>query len=94
MCSFETYPFFLTISLGVYYFLKPLNYAFNNAEFAKEFNQRKPTTDHWMDFSIESVQEFICSQGRHWIINGYEFGVERTSRTKSQLHSGGKECGS
>lgn len=28
------------------------DYAFKNAIFAKEFNQRKPSTDHWMDISI------------------------------------------
>ena len=30
------------------------DYAFQNAEFNKVFNKRKPTTDHWMDFSIGS----------------------------------------
>lgn len=30
------------------------DYAFKNEEFSKAFNQRKPTTDHWMDFSIGS----------------------------------------
>lgn len=30
------------------------DYAFQNAEFEKAFNKRKPTTDHWMDFSIGS----------------------------------------
>ena len=30
------------------------DYAFQNTEFAKVFNKRKPTTDHWMDFSIGS----------------------------------------
>ena len=30
------------------------DYAFQNAEFAKLFNKRKPNTDHWMDFSIGS----------------------------------------
>ena len=30
------------------------DYAFQNAEFNKAFNKRKPTTDHWMDFSIGS----------------------------------------
>ena len=30
------------------------DYAFQNAEFAKSFNKRKPNTDHWMDFSIGS----------------------------------------
>lgn len=28
--------------------------AFNDADFSKAFNKRKPTTDHWMDFSIGS----------------------------------------
>jgi hypothetical protein len=30
------------------------DYAFKNTEFSKIFNKRKPTTDHWMDFSIGS----------------------------------------
>lgn len=29
-------------------------YAFANAQFARLFNRRKPTTDHWMSFSIGS----------------------------------------
>lgn len=34
-------------------------YAFANAEFAKVFNKRKPTTAHWMDFSIGSSACYI-----------------------------------
>lgn len=30
------------------------DYAFANAQFAKAFNKRKATTDHWMDLSIGS----------------------------------------
>ncbi|MBR1921163.1 MAG: DUF4268 domain-containing protein [Kiritimatiellae bacterium] len=30
------------------------DYAFQSAEFAREFNRRKPTYDHWLDFSIGS----------------------------------------
>lgn len=30
------------------------DYAFKNKEFAKTFNKRKPTTDHWMNFSVGS----------------------------------------
>ena len=30
------------------------DYAFSDANFSKCFNKRKPTTDHWMDFSIGS----------------------------------------
>ncbi len=30
------------------------DYVFQNAEFNKAFNKRKPTTDNWMDFSIGS----------------------------------------
>lgn len=29
-------------------------YAFKNLQFAKNFKQRKPSTDHWMNFSIGS----------------------------------------
>jgi hypothetical protein len=30
------------------------NYAYKNTEFPKQFKQRKPSTDHWMTFSIGS----------------------------------------
>jgi len=30
------------------------DYAFQNSEFAKQFKQRKPSTDHWMTLSIGS----------------------------------------
>lgn len=30
------------------------DYAFSDANFSRIFNKRKPTTDHWMDFSISS----------------------------------------
>ena len=30
------------------------DYAFSDAYFSRIFNKRKPTTDHWMDFSIGS----------------------------------------
>lgn len=30
------------------------NYAFQNAQFAKNFKRRKPSTDHWTDFSVGS----------------------------------------
>lgn len=30
------------------------DYAFQNSEFSKAFNKRKPTTDHWMSFGIGS----------------------------------------
>lgn len=30
------------------------DYAFQNSEFAKQFKQRKPSTDHWMSLSIGS----------------------------------------
>lgn len=35
-------------------------YAFNDTQFAKHFNQRKANTDHWMDFSIGSSACHIC----------------------------------
>lgn len=28
------------------------DYAFQNAQFSKNFNRRKPSTDHWMNFSV------------------------------------------
>lgn len=36
------------------------NYAFANPQFAKNFNQRKASTDHWMDLSIGSSDCHIC----------------------------------
>lgn len=30
------------------------DYAFKNCQFAKNFNRRKPSTDHWMNFSVGS----------------------------------------
>lgn len=30
------------------------DYAFQNSQFSKRFNRRKPSTDHWMNFSIGS----------------------------------------
>lgn len=30
------------------------DYAFNNPSFAKNFKRRKPSMDHWMNFSIGS----------------------------------------
>ena len=30
------------------------DYAFQNTQFAKNFNRRKPSTDHWMNFSVGS----------------------------------------
>lgn len=30
------------------------DYAFKNKEFAREFNPRKPSTDHWLNFAIGS----------------------------------------
>ena len=35
-------------------------YAFANNNFAKEFNKRKASTDHWMTFSIGSSYCHIC----------------------------------
>lgn len=35
------------------------NYAFQNATFAKEFKKRKPSTHHWMNYSIGSSECYI-----------------------------------
>lgn len=35
------------------------DYAFQNAQFAKEFNRRKPSTDYWMNYSIGSSDCYI-----------------------------------
>lgn len=49
------------------------DYAFQNTEFAKVFNKRKPTTDHWMDFSIGSS---ACHIGVTQIQKRSAIGVE------------------
>lgn len=49
------------------------DYAFQNIEFAKVFNKRKPTTDHWMDFSIGSS---ACHIGVTQIQKRSAIGVE------------------
>lgn len=35
------------------------DYAFQNVKFAKEFKRRKPSTDHWMNYSIGSSESYI-----------------------------------
>ncbi|MCI8886452.1 MAG: DUF4268 domain-containing protein [Hungatella sp.] len=35
------------------------DYAFQNGEFAKNFNRRKPSMDHWMTFSVGSSACYI-----------------------------------
>ena len=49
------------------------DYAFKDATFSKEFNKRKPTTDHWMDFSIGSS---ACHIGVTQIRKTNSIGVE------------------
>ena len=49
------------------------DYAFNNATFSKEFNKRKPTTDHWMDFGVGSS---ACHIGVTQILKRNSIGVE------------------
>lgn len=49
------------------------DYAFNNATFSKEFNKRKPTTDHWMDFGVGSS---ACHIGVTQIQKRNSIGVE------------------
>lgn len=39
---------------GLEYWQAFNDYAFSDANFSRIFNKRKPTTDHWMDFSIGS----------------------------------------
>lgn len=45
-----------TKSLRYEYWAAFNDYAFRDVAFAKAFNQRKPTYDHWMDFSIGSTE--------------------------------------
>lgn len=41
------------------------DYAFTNSDFAKNFNRRKPSGDHWMEFSIgSSAYHVLVSQIR------------------------------
>lgn len=35
------------------------DYAFQNAQFAKDFNRRKPSVHHWMNYSIGSSECFL-----------------------------------
>ena len=49
------------------------DYAFNDKNFSKAFNMRKPTTDHWMDFSIGSS---ACHIGVTQIQKRSAIGVE------------------
>ena len=49
------------------------DYAFKDANFANVFNMRKPTTDHWMDFSIGSS---ACHIGVTQIQKRSAIGVE------------------
>lgn len=49
------------------------DYAFKDNSFAKAFNMRKPTTDHWMDFSIGSS---ACHIGVTQIQKRSAIGVE------------------
>lgn len=48
-------------------------HAFNNDTFSKEFNKRKPTTDHWMDFGVGSS---ACHIGVTQIQKRNSIGVE------------------
>lgn len=50
-----------------------IDYAFKNANFSKLFTKRKPTTDHWMDFSIGSS---ACHIGVTQIQKRNAIGVE------------------
>ena len=49
------------------------DYAFNDKNFSKAFNMRKPTTEHWMDFSIGSS---ACHIGVTQIQKRSAIGVE------------------
>lgn len=59
------------------------NYAFKNKSFAKAFNMRKPTTDHWMDFSIGSS---ACHIGVTQIQKRSVIGVELYINDDKQLY--------
>lgn len=43
-----------THQLRYEYWVAFQEHAFNNAQFAKTFNRRKPSTHHWMDFAVGS----------------------------------------
>ena len=49
------------------------DYAFQNQQFAKSFNRRKPSTDHWLNFSIGSS---ACHIGVSQIYKRNELTVE------------------
>ncbi|MDD3325297.1 MAG: DUF4268 domain-containing protein [Sulfurospirillaceae bacterium] len=43
-----------TQQLRLEYWQEFVDYAFSNSNFSKEFNKRKPSTDHWMNLSLGS----------------------------------------
>ncbi len=49
------------------------DYAFQNVQFSRNFNRRKPSTDHWMNFSIGSS---ACHIGISQIQKRNELNVE------------------
>ena len=61
------------------------DYAFQNAQFAKDFNRRKPSMHHWMNFSIGSS---ACHIGVSQISKRNELYVELyISEDKDLFHS-------
>lgn len=64
------------------------NYAFQNSEFSGEFKRRKPSTDHWLDYSIGSSECYISvSQIR----NRDELNVALYIRNNEELYQSLKE---
>ena len=61
------------------------DYAFNDKNFIKAFNMRKPTTDHWMDFSIGSS---ACHIGVTQIQKRSAIGVELYINDDKELFKG------
>ena len=57
-------------------------YAFQNSQFSKNFRQRKPSTDHWMNFSIGSSD---CHLAVSQIKQRNELNVEIYIRKNKEL---------
>lgn len=64
------------------------DYAFQDSEFSGEFKRRKPSTDHWLDYSIGSSECYISvSQIR----NRDELNVALYIRNNEELYQSLKE---
>lgn len=74
------------------YWTALMDYAFQNEDFAREFNRRTPTTDHWMDFSIgRSVCYLQVTQKLRDNKIGVGLCINKNGRELSDMLSNDKE---